>query len=276
MKPIFEYIDYRRFLKDYYDDAKANTNFFSYRYFAQKAELNSPILLKMIIDGKRNLGNKTIEKFIKGLNLKEKEGVFFRNLVLFNQATTANEKQQHYIVLRSLSEMVPQHLIKDEFLNYFDKWYYSVLREGICQCNYRDNWSLIASRVCPAITAREAHDAVQWLISNGFLKRDKHGNYEQIQKAITTRSKVKSLAVRNFNRKMLELAGRSLDTHTVEQRYATGVTVGISSEGYTLLVAEIEAFRDRIVQMVNNLDRGDRVYQVGIQIFPLMQQPDQD
>ena len=66
MKSIFEYIDYRRYLKDYYDFQKKTKKYFSYRFFAQKAGINSPILLKMVFDGKRNLSRKTLEKFISG------------------------------------------------------------------------------------------------------------------------------------------------------------------------------------------------------------------
>ena len=113
MKPIFEYIDYRQYLKDYYNESKATMTYFSYRFFAQRAGLNSPILLKLVFDGKRNLSRKSTEKFIKGLNLKEKEAVYFSNLVRFNQAKVVGEKQVYYRVLRSMARMTPQYLIEE-------------------------------------------------------------------------------------------------------------------------------------------------------------------
>jgi uncharacterized protein (TIGR02147 family) len=275
MQPVFEYIDYRKYLKDFYAESKSSKKYFSYRYFAGKAGLNSPILLKMVIDGKRNLSRKTINKFISGIILKEKEAVYFRNLVLFNQAKSAQEKQEYYRLLRSLFKMVPQHLIEDEELNYFDKWYYSALREGVCHHNFKDDWGRIAACVTPHITPAEAQSAVEWLLYHGFLQKTKRGTYEQVQRAITTRSEVLSLAVRKFNRKMIQLAEQSLDAVEVKQRFATGITVGINAEAYDILVAEIEAFRDRVVQFVNSVDPADRVYQVNIQLFPLMFGPDQ-
>lgn len=274
MKPIFEYIDYRKYLKDFYDASKATTTYFSYRFFSQRAGLNSPVLLKMVFDGKRNLSNKSIEKFIKGLNLKENAAVYFRNLVRFNQAKTALEKQEHYRVLRSMAKMVPQYLIEDEHFDYFDKWYYSAIREGVTHYKYNDDWELVAAGVHPPITAQEACDAVGWLVEHGLLRKLKNGKYEQVQKAITTRSEVKSMAVRNFNRKMMQLAEQSLDAMPVKERYATGVTVGITREAYDVMVAEVEAFRDRIVKIVDSLEDGDRVYQVNVQLFPLMYSPE--
>jgi hypothetical protein len=76
MKSIYKYIDYRKYLKDFYDESKAAKHYFSYRFFAQRAGLKAPILLKLVIDGKRNLSRKAIDKFITGMGLKEKEAIF--------------------------------------------------------------------------------------------------------------------------------------------------------------------------------------------------------
>jgi uncharacterized protein (TIGR02147 family) len=72
---------------------------------------------------------------------------------------------------------------------------------------------------------------------------------------------------------MIQLAERSLDEFPTSERYATGITVGLTREAYDILVAEIEAFRDRVVNIVDALDTGDRVYQVNIQMYPLMVAP---
>jgi len=42
----------------------------------------------MIMDGKRNLGTPCIEQFAQALKLNKEESLFFRHLVLFNQAKT--------------------------------------------------------------------------------------------------------------------------------------------------------------------------------------------
>jgi hypothetical protein, TIGR02147 len=274
MKSIFEYIDYRRYLKDYYDFQKKTKRYFSYRFFAQKAGINAPILLKMVIDNKRNLSRKTLEKFSRGLNLKEKEAIYFRNLVLFNQAKSALEKQEHYRVLRSMAQQAPQHIMENDHFEYFDKWYFSAVREGVCQYDYQDNWEKIASCVQPVISPAQVKEAVAWLLRQGFIRKIQGGRYEQVNTAVATRSEVRSLIVRNFNRKMIQLAERSLDEFPVSERYVTGITVGLTREAYNILVAEIEAFRDRVVNIVDTLDTGDRVYQVNIQMYPLMVAPE--
>jgi uncharacterized protein (TIGR02147 family) len=72
---------------------------------------------------------------------------------------------------------------------------------------------------------------------------------------------------------MIQFAELSLDAVPVGERYATGITVGLTREAYDILVAEIEAFRDRVVNIVDALESGDRVCQINIQMYPLMIAP---
>ena len=53
-----EHLDYRVFLGEYDKAAKENLPAFSYRYFSQKAGYRSPVFLKLVIDGQRNLSGR--------------------------------------------------------------------------------------------------------------------------------------------------------------------------------------------------------------------------
>src|SRR3989338_9919808 len=85
---IFEYDNYRSFLKDLYALLKQEKSAFSFRFFSRQAGFRSPNFLKLVMEGKRNLSPESIEKFAKGLKLNKNEADFFRRLVLLNQATT--------------------------------------------------------------------------------------------------------------------------------------------------------------------------------------------
>src|SRR3989338_3815356 len=90
---IFEYDNYREYLRGLYDHLKVARGHFSYRYFSRMAGFRSPNFLKLVIDGDRNLSGESIEKFIKALKIQNKEAIFFRNLVLLNQSETLEEKK---------------------------------------------------------------------------------------------------------------------------------------------------------------------------------------
>ena len=89
---IFEYEDYRVFLGDLYSFYKVDKSYFSYRYFSKKAGFSSPNVLKLVIQGERNLTATSIEKFSRALKLTKSEDEFFAYLVQFNQANTEEER----------------------------------------------------------------------------------------------------------------------------------------------------------------------------------------
>jgi len=272
MNAIFSYINYRLFLRDYYEENKRKSRFFSYRYFAQKANINSPNFLKQIIDAKRNLTPLTIDKFITALKLNDKEGSFFRHLVLFNQARSANEKQQHYVMLLSMMHTVKEHRLTALQHEYYNHWYVPVVREIVSLYDFKGDYRNLAAAVIPSITVREARYAVKLLKKLRMIKELPHGTYRQTRTAIVSDSSVARMAVRSFNREMLRKAENAIDEIPVEERQIYGVTVGVSKECYDVLSAEMAAFRDRVVSIVNSDRQSDRVYQLHLQLFPLSTQ----
>jgi hypothetical protein len=88
---VTDYIDYRLFLRDFYQFQKENTRHFSHRYFADKA------------------------------------GLYFKHLVLFNQATIAADKREHYQVLRAMKGIVIESVLQSSQYDYFSNWYLPIL-----------------------------------------------------------------------------------------------------------------------------------------------------
>jgi uncharacterized protein (TIGR02147 family) len=269
MQSIFEFIDYRKFLGAYYKEQKERTHFFSYRYFSKKAGINSPSFLKHVIDGKRNLTWPVIEKFSAALKLTPKEATFFRNLVLFNQAKTAVEKQEHYAVLRSMAGGVKEAVVGADQFDYFSTWYTPVIRELVTMHDFEDDFQRLATMVKPAISASEAKAAVRLLLRLKLIEKRDGGGYAVTSSAVVADSSVTSLAVRSFTQAMLERSREALDTVKRDKRHVSGVTMGISGETYHVLAAEIEAFKDRLKVIVSQDDDADRVYQMTISLFPV-------
>lgn len=269
MESIFTYLDYRSFLKDYYNSEKESKKYFSYRFFSQKAGVKSPVFLKEVYDGKKNLSRKMIDKFCLALKFNKKESDYFRNLVQFNQAKTSTEKQEFYQVLKSMVKSVEQHILKTPFFEFYDQWYTCVIRELITQTNYKHDYELLAKSIYPPITTLQARKSVQLLLELQLIKRTENGKFKQTKKDISTGSEVASHVIRNHNLKMISLAENSIQNIPIEERYCKGITMGIDKETYDLLVIETEAYKDRILSIVNNCKTPNRVYELYLQLFPL-------
>ncbi len=82
---LFDYFDYREYLQDYYQFHKKRNSSYSYRLFARKAKLGSPNYLKLVVDGKRRITDRTLFQFARGLGLNRDEEKYFRELVLYQE-----------------------------------------------------------------------------------------------------------------------------------------------------------------------------------------------
>ena len=96
---IYDYLDYRRFLRDAFEEKKNTLQGFSYRTFSRSAGIVSPSFLKLVMDGKRNLTPSSIRKFARGFRLKPDEAEYFENLVLYNQAADEEEGEHYFAKL---------------------------------------------------------------------------------------------------------------------------------------------------------------------------------
>lgn len=271
MQPVFEFIDYRKYLAAYYEGKKLTFPHFSYRYFSQKLGINSPSFLKHVIDGRRNLTPRMVERFSKALDHTVRESRYFRNLVLFNQAKTSGEKQEHYNVLRTMTGFVKEEVLGTDQFDYFSEWYTPVIRELVCMHDFKNDYAKIASFVNPPVKTADVRNSIALLLRLKLIELNSDGTYRQCSTALVADGTVTSLAVRSFTRSMLQLSISALEQFDKPERHVSGLTMGISEEAYKLLVDEIEAFKDRVKIIVNHDNGGTRVYQMNIGMFPVSQ-----
>lgn len=269
MKAIFEYFDYRRFLQDYYTYKKNRNRYFSYRYFARAANIKSPVFFKEVAEGKKNLSRPMIEKFSTALQFGNREATYFKYLVLFNQAKTAKDKQEHYAILRSIEKTKSEKTLSSDQYDYFSNWYTLVIRELVTLYDFGDNFKLLAATVHPPIKPSEAKASVKLLLKLGLIKKRLDGFYEQTDTAITAKSGIASLAIRQCNKTMALHAAAAIEDFPKSDRTIFGITIGISQEMREIINAEIAAFKDRIVTLVSRDKTSDQVCQLNMQLFPV-------
>ena len=125
---VFDYLDYRKLLKDLFDWYKKQNSGFSHRYFANKSGLSIGFL-KLVIDGKRNLTKKSLMKIAKGFELNDEEIVYFENLVFMNQSKKVSDKDYYYKNLIKNGDCVKSAKITKDQYKYFSNWYNCVIRE---------------------------------------------------------------------------------------------------------------------------------------------------
>lgn len=266
---IFAYIDFRRWLADVSAHRKETTRYFSHRWFAQAAGIGNPSIFSQVVAGKRRLAPEMIQTFAEVLELPPRESLFFRHLVLFGQARTALEKQEHYAVLRGMTGSIRQKRLSPDAWDFYKHWWIPALRELVAQRGRFTDWKSLGAQLRPRIAAKQAREGVEALLELGLLERRDDGSWIQTDHALTSGDDVRSMAVRAHNAQMARLGEESLERFPPAERHVSGITAGLSPAGFRVLVAEIEAFRDRVVRLVAQDDAPGEVYQFNVQLFPL-------
>ncbi|MBN1575124.1 MAG: TIGR02147 family protein [Chitinispirillaceae bacterium] len=269
MGTIFEYMDYRDYLRSLFEQRKADHPFYSYRLFSQKAGFKSPNFLKLVVDGKRNLTKESVYRVAKAFGLNKSESDYLENLVFLNQSRTLDEKNLYLSrILRYRIKCDPKLLESSEY-EYYSQWYHPVICELVTAIDFREDYRKLGATVIPAITAAEAEKSVALLLKLGFIMRREGKSYSRTSASFTTGPQVRSVAVANYHKAMMRLASESIDRFSAGERDITSVTVTVSDETCRMIREKLQRVRRELLELAEADRDAQRVVQLNLQLFPL-------
>ena len=268
MKDILEYTSYRQYIADYYADKKAKSAF-TWPEFASAAGFSSPVYLKYVSEGRFNLSDAAVDRVAAAMHLSGSDLEFFREMVCFDHAKTDKAKKESFQKLVAMAESRKAKVIEADAFRYFDSWNNPVLRE-LAPAMPGAKPLALAKACRPKITAAEVSDSLNFLVKANMLQKDENGNYVQTNRSITAGSmEVTPAVIRGLHRQMGELALDAIEGVPQNERHFSGVTLGITQAAYDEIVAEINAFRKRIIEIATRESETDEVYRLNVQFFPM-------
>lgn len=277
MKPnVFEFTDYRAFIKTYYEARKALNHNFSLQVFCNSAGFPNKGFLHNVIHGRKNLSHVSALKFAQGMKLTKSETEFFTNLVFFNQSKTFSERAYYYDKLQCVRPMTPQASAAKKMLtsqfDFYAEWYHSAIRSIIEMFPGRVSYKWVAKNLYPKISPVIVRKSINRMHELGIID-NKNGRLMVKDKVITTGRETKSLAVAKFHLQMMQLAEQALKELPAEKRHITGLTLGISKSAYEKICEEIFSLQEKIMEIVKEEEGSDSVYQLNFHFFPLSKSP---
>jgi uncharacterized protein (TIGR02147 family) len=273
MVSVYNYINYRKFLADYYQDKKSKNNGFSFQVFANKAGFIDKGFLCNIMKGNKNLSKESIVKICDAIDFTPNECDYFSNLVLFNQAKTHRDKNFYYQKLTAVKTTNPKgseaQKLRVEQFEYYSNWHHDVIRSLVDMYPVKDDYQWLAKMLYPRIFPKEAKKSIQLLLKLGLIKKDEKGKYAVTSKSITTGKEVESLALQQFHLEAMQRAASALKELQRNQRHITGLTLGISQDTYNLICERIFSFQEEIMALAEADNEANRVYHLNFQFFPV-------
>lgn len=267
---IYEFLDYRLFLRSWFDAKQKGNPRFSHRLFARLAKQSSPSFLSQVIKGDRNLTPRNVELFVVALGLRKPEGRFFSDLVRFDQASTENEREAAWACLSASKRFKEARSLEGKGFEYISHWYYPAVRELASCSGFRDDPKWIARTLRPAISVAQARRSLEFLFELKLLVRTEDGGIEPLDTTVVTPREVAGMAAHNYHRGMLQLAEQSITSAAPAERHLCAATVSVPEELVAELKEELSAFQERILDLCDRAEQpSTRVYQCNLTLFPL-------
>lgn len=268
MVNLFEYLNYRDFLKDAYEERHAAEWRFSHRFIAEKAGIDGSMFNK-ILQGKRNLTPRLVQVFADLFCNDGREKQYFADMVSFNQAKNHSESRQYLEKLVATKECKVENVARDQF-EYFDHWYHAVIRELITFYPYVGDDAALGLMVRPPISASQVKSSVALLERLSMIRKNPEtGFYEQTQGLISSGSESYSTAVNSYIQQNLDVATSAIDRFEREERNLSTLAFGCDEDTYKELVEMVRRFRREVLAKVNQCQKPNRVFLLGMQLFPL-------
>jgi uncharacterized protein (TIGR02147 family) len=267
---VREYLDYRVFLKDFYEAKKERSQDFSYRVFARKAEINSPSHFKLVVDGKRNLTQNTLGKYVRAIGFQDKqEKRFFELLVQYDQETNHTKKVEIFKDILAEKKKKGLSLMAKEQFDFLSKWHYVAIYVLVGVEGFKADPNWIATKLIKKISLPNIEKAITNLIKIGLLEYDVHKGLRQTNGALDTSEEIHSMAAIPYHENMITLASNYLHHGDWKLREFNGATIPVNLKTLKVLKEKMRTFRLEINEMTNELEDATDVFQLNIQLFPL-------
>jgi uncharacterized protein (TIGR02147 family) len=273
MPSIFDFTDYRRFLRDYYAWAKIHKKGFSHRSFLGTAGMAGSAYLKRVMEGQHDLTPDSIAKFSLALGLSSQEKLYFESLVSFNQAQTLADKDRFFKRLMDVKSPHKTATLEPAQYEFYSDWYNVAIREILAFIPYQNNAEEISRHLTPTVAPGKVKKAIELMQRLGIVSQGPDGAWRASTTLLKTDPSVQSLLIPRFHQAMAKLGLEAIERYKKEERYFSGSTLSVSPEMYGVIIEKIRALRADILDYVASGEEPEQVYHLNMQLFPLTTGP---
>jgi uncharacterized protein (TIGR02147 family) len=264
---IYQYLDYRAYIKDRFRWLQARDPSFSQRKLARVAGFANPGFFNEVIQGRRRLSPAAVERMGVGLSLEAGETEFLRALVDYTEADDVDEKE---VALRRVEFRRNRHFfhrLDQKQSKYYLDFNYPLVRAAIEVCDFRGDYQMLGDFIRPPMQAASVKRYVRDLCEWGLVEQDREGRYRVTHSYLEPPEEVKDALVR-LQQAWLTQSVHLLNTIPATERHASSALLTVSEGTYKAILGVVEKMREEILAIVRADECSERVVQLNIQVFP--------
>ena len=275
MEPqVFQYHDPVEYLNASIQSMQARNSSFSMRSWAKQLQMNHVAMLSMVLNRKRkllpSLSSKISAQFRTNGRFTETEARYFDMLVLFNNASTADEKNFYEGILSGLKPDQTFSTLELDKLNAISDWYHSAILEMTNLKNFNPDHQWISLKLGGSVNKDQVRAAIERLLRLGLLEKTKDGKLKKTKVLLATPTDIPNQSLKKYHREVISKAMTALDSQPVEMRDITSMTFSMDTKKIPEAKKMIRDFRRKLVKFLATQE-GESVYQFNMQLFDLLE-----
>ncbi len=264
---LFDYHDYRLFLKDWFEQMRENQSL-SLRYVAEKCDLSTGYL-PMILSEKRNLSEKSLEKLQFVLKLNVEELTYFKALLDLADGASAKIRLAAFDEIKKIRSFRKKSTKELEVYNYLSNWLNVTIRELAFRRDFEATAEWIQQRLVQKVSLKDIESSLHFLQEQGFLTKSSQGQVMPSKKQLDCFTGVFRLSLGEFHRQMFSLASQSIDLTPRDQRNLLGHTLLIPENQVEALRTILDETLKKVEALGSEFREAGPVYHVILSTFPV-------
>lgn len=266
---IKEFIDYRAFLKSFFEMKKTQNTNFSYGMWANRLGLKATSSLTKIINGEREPGTEITSKMISFFNFDSIEEQYFNDLIRLSKI-----KDDPRLKMMLMERMGREHpdarlfVMDDRSVEIISNWFGLTIREMVKLNDFVEDYEWIKKRLMFDVSVEDIAKTMTDLLHQGLIKRNKQGKLVVSEGLLHTTNDVASEGIKRYHEQMLDNAKKALRAVPVHKREYNAETFVIDEANIPEAKEFIREFKAKFVRTFEEKE-GNQTYQLQVQFFPL-------
>ena len=266
---IYDYLSYRDYLRELYEQLKGSAIGYSYSQFAEDLGFSRSNSIWLVITGSRKLTESSASKIEKSLRFQGKELRYFKMLCKFNNAKRPDQREKYLARLIEIRGAGKESITDLNALEYFSEWYHPIIREMVNMDEFQHDPEWIASKLCIKVPLQKIARSLELLKELKLIRFDsKRNRYIQSGGHVRSDRVIEKFAAIKFHETMCDMAKESITQIEVERRDLNSITLCLSEESAMKLSEKFADYCDEIVQYEEQTQVRTQIFQVNLQLFP--------
>lgn len=227
MKPsIFNYVNATQFLNDLFK-YKKTLGKFSLRSWAKELKI-TPAYLCYLLQGKRPLQGKILNKIAQRLDLKSNERHFFMQIANYQFESTPVKKEKLLLEIGHTVNFRRSRPRDSLLSDYLSDPLAVFLREACALKHFKKDLDLLQKMFWFPVSKKEIQKKLNFLIANGFVALDEEGRMKPLEVSLDCSAEVLKVSMSRFHRKMFSIASEAISRLNRTERNLLGMVTPVS------------------------------------------------